>query len=90
MGVTNEPEAPSSTLERALAYIIVGVVALSLTAFIAVITGTALGAADGDGFEQGLWPAIVITPLFALPIAFVLIIVLLVLAALRRRRATRG
>ena len=73
-----------TTTERVLAAMIVGVVALSILAFFAIIIGTWQGM-DSDAFSVGVWPAITITPLFGLPIGFVLIIALLIISTRRRR-----
>jgi hypothetical protein len=40
---------------------------------------------DSEAFSAGLWPAITMTPLFGLPIGFVLIIALLIISTRRRR-----
>jgi len=73
-----------STTERVLAAMIVGVVGLSILAFFAIIIGTWQGM-DSDGFSAGVWPMVTMTPLFGLPIGFVLIIALLVISTRRRR-----
>ena len=65
---------------------IVGVVSLSVAAFFAIIVCTWQGMDSAD-FSAGIWPAVTMTPLFGLPIGFVLIIVLLIIST-RRRRAT--
>ncbi|HEV8013785.1 MAG TPA: multidrug ABC transporter ATPase [Pontimonas sp.] len=74
---------PTAT-ERILAAMIVGVVAFSVLAFFAIIVGTWQGM-ESDAFSQGLWPAITMTPLFGLPVSFVLIMALLVISTRRRR-----
>lgn len=86
--MTNEAQRPASSLERAFAFIIVGVIALSLIAFLSIIIGTVAGVASDDGFSEGVWPAVIMMPLFGLPSAFVLIVVLLIMSARRRRSAS--
>jgi hypothetical protein len=76
-------------VERVLAYAIAALVVLSLIAFIADIAGTASGAAENDGFGHGLWPVVLIFPLVALPLGFVLVITLLVMSFVRRGREAR-
>lgn len=78
----------SHRLERVLAYMVAGIIVLSLASFIALIIGTSMGLARDD-FAQGLWPVVTILPLIGLPIGFVLIIVLLVVSAVRRGRAAK-
>jgi hypothetical protein len=40
--------------------------------------------------SAGLWPLVVVLPLIALPVAFVMIVVLLVMSFVRRSRANKG
>lgn len=82
----NNPASINRT-ERVLAYTIASIVGLSILSFLAVILGTALGVRD---FSAGLWPTVLIFPLFGLPVGFVLIIVLLVVGARRRARESRN
>jgi Ni/Fe-hydrogenase subunit HybB-like protein len=67
-----------------MAYLIGVLVVLSLASFIAVIVGTAMGAGADDGFSTGLWPAVIMLPLFALPAAMLLTIALLVISTIAR------
>jgi hypothetical protein len=76
-------------LERVLAYMVAGVVGLSILAFVAVIIGTAAGAGADDGFSRGVWPAVIWLPYFGLPLGIILIIGLVVASALRRSRDAR-
>ena len=69
---------------------VIGTVALSILAFLAVIIGTAVGAGADNGFSQGIWPTLIVLPLIALPIGFVLMIVLLVMSFRRRTRENKG
>jgi uncharacterized paraquat-inducible protein A len=70
-------------IERTMAFMVVAIVVLSVASFIAVM----IGSGAGVDFESGVWPTIVILPLIGLPIAFLLIIALLVSNMVRRRRA---
>jgi hypothetical protein len=87
--VTDQIPQTASRLERILAYMVAGVVGLSILAFIAIIIGTAVGVGKDDGFSRGIWPAVITLPYFGLPLGFVLIIGLLVVSALRRGRDAR-
>lgn len=69
---------------------IVGLVVASVIAFLAIIVATQLGAGADDGFSHGLWPTILMLPLFALPVAFVLLVVLLIRGVSRRSRLARS
>ena len=76
--------------ERILASMFVAIVGLSILAFIAVISGTAAGAGANDGFSQGIWPLVIMLPWFGLPLAFLLLIALLIVNGVRRARAGRA
>ena len=76
--------------ERVLAYMFVAIVGISILAFIAVMIGTLVGAGANDGFSQGVWPIVLTLPLFGLPIAFILLIVLIIVNGVRRARASRA
>lgn len=76
--------------ERVLATMFAAVVGLSILAFFAVMIGTMAGAADDDGFSEGVWPLVIMLPWFGLPIAFLLLIALLIVNGIRRARASRA
>lgn len=78
----------TNRVERILAYMVAGIIVLSLASFVAVIIATASGL-DARSFSSGIWPMITVLPLIGLPIGFVLIITLLVVSAVRRGRAAR-
>ncbi|MFP7762048.1 hypothetical protein [Marisediminicola sp. LYQ134] len=82
-------ESSANRAERVLAYMLISIVALSLLSFLAVIFATLAGMVRQD-FGEGVWPAITILPLFGLPIAFVMLIVLVVVSARRRARGSAG
>jgi hypothetical protein len=83
------PSTPAPRVQRILATMVLAIVAMSVLAFLAVIVGTAVGMQSAD-FAAGIWPAVAVLPLVGLPIACVLLIVVVVLAALRRARDARG
>ncbi|GAA3734588.1 hypothetical protein GCM10022239_08360 [Leifsonia bigeumensis] len=89
---TAAPGTPSgiSRLERILAIMIVAIVALALICFVAVIVATSAGVGANDGFSHGIWPAVFFVPYLGLPLAFVLIIVVLVSNGMRRSRAAKA
>ena len=76
--------------ERILAYMFVGVVGVSILSFLAVMLGTFAGAGANDGFSQGVWPAVLMLPWFGLPLAFLLLIALLIVNGVRRARESRA
>ena len=81
------PELPVRRIDRILAYMALGLTVLSIVCFFAVILARPLGIKD---FSEGLWPLVVVLPLVALPIAFVMIVVLLIMSFVRRSRAGKG
>ncbi len=84
------PARPGTNrLERVLAIMIVAIVVLALVCFVAVIAATAAGV-QSEGFSQGVWPAVFFVPYLGLPLAFLLIVVLLVSNGIRRSRAAKG
>ena len=80
-------DIPVRRIDRVLAYMALGLTVLSVVCFFVVILARPFGVTD---FSEGLWPTIVVLPLVALPIAFVLIIALLIMNFVRRARANRG
>jgi len=86
--VPEESFVMSNRVERVLAFMVAGIIVLSLASFIALIAATGAGLGRDD-FAQGVWPAVTILPLIGLPTGFVLIIVLLVVSAVRRGRASK-
>jgi hypothetical protein len=87
--VTDEQTPSISRPERILAYMVVTIVAVSIAAFVAVMVGTATGLEQGD-FAVGAWPVVTILPLVGLPIAFLMLITLIIVGAVRRSRESRG
>lgn len=79
----------SSALQRVLAYGAAGLVGLALVTIGVILAATAAGAGADHGFEKGAWPVIVNLPTVALPLGFVLIIVLLATNGARRSRQSR-
>lgn len=88
MSKAPEPQPPYR-IERILAFMMVGIVLLTLASFAAVIIGTASGMQRGD-FAEGIWPYVAFLPNIGLPIAALLIIALTVLGIRRRSREAGG
>ena len=76
-------------LERVLAFMSLGIALLSIGCFFAIMIGTATGMTRED-FGSGLWPFVAILPNIGLPLAFALIIALLVVTWVRRKRANES
>lgn len=82
------PDVPVRRLDRILAFTALGLAALSVICFFAIIIGSAAGM-DQKDFAVGVWPLAAAIPLWGLPIAFVLIIALLVTSFVRKGRAAK-
>ena len=80
-------DVPVQRIDRILAFMALGITLLAIVCFFAVILARPLGVVD---FSAGIWPLVVVLPLIALPIAFLMIVTLLVLSFVRRSRANRS
>ena len=81
---TNAPQ-PINRTQRWLATTVAAIIGLSLVGIAAVLIANAAGMSRGD-FTKGVWPMITVLPLFGLPIAFLLLIVLLIVTFRSRKR----
>jgi len=79
----------ASALQRVLAYGAMALIGFALVTIGVILAATAAGAGADHGFEKGAWPVIVNLPIVALPLGFLLIIVLLVMSGARRSRQGR-
>jgi hypothetical protein len=82
-------DVPVRRIDRILAFMSLGIAALSILCFFAIMIGRATGMDQSD-FGQGIWPTVAAIPLFGLPIAFLLIITLLIMSFVRRARAAKN
>ena len=85
MTVAKETPVTIHRNERVLAFMIAGIVGLSIVAFLTVIIATASGL-PGNQFQGGFWQAVALLPGVGLPVGFLLIIALLVISGRRRSR----
>ncbi|MGH1525942.1 hypothetical protein ACRAWC_18555 [Leifsonia sp. L25] len=88
--MTSQTPPPASRLQRVLSYIVAALVVVSLVCIAAILVGSALGGMPQQGSGQGLWPAVFLLPLIALPIAFVLLITLIIVTGRQRSRAAKA
>lgn len=79
-------DVPFRRIDRILTFMSLGVVVLSILCFFAIMIGSAAGA----DMTSGVWPAVAAIPLIALPIAFLLILTVLIMTFVRRARANRA
>ncbi len=80
-------DVPVRRLDRILAFMSLGLVFVSIGCFVAIMIARPAGVTD---FSQGVWPIVALLPLIALPIAFLMILTLLIMTFVRRARANRG
>ncbi|WP_226531573.1 multidrug ABC transporter ATPase [Microbacterium paraoxydans] len=83
----SEPEVPVRQLDRFLAFAALGIAAASVVCFFAIIIGTAVGM-DQSSFGEGAWPLIAAIPYWGLPVAFLMILTLLIMSFVRKGRAS--
>ena len=84
----NTPDARTQRIDALLAYVALGLAALSVGCFFAIIIGTAVGMGQDD-FTAGAWPVIAGLPMYGLPLAFAMIIALLIRNFVRKGRAAK-
>ena len=84
---TPGPDLPVRRIDRVLAFMALGLTVVSIVCFFVVILARPAGVTD---FSQGIWPLIVVLPLLALPVAFVMIVTLLIMSFVRRSRLNKG
>ena len=84
----HSPDPRTGRLERFLAYTALILAAASIICFFAIIIGTATGMSQ-ESFGGGVWPFVAALPLFGLPLAFVMIIALLIISFARKGRANK-
>lgn len=71
-----------------LTFMSLGIIVVSVACFFAILIATGVGVSQ-ESFATGIWPVVAAFPLFGLPVAFVLVIALLVTTFIRRGRAGR-
>jgi hypothetical protein len=74
--------------ERVLAFMIAGIVGLSIVAIFVVLIGTGAGLSQAG--PAALWQALTLFPFVGLMVGFLMIITLLVVSARRRSRETQA
>ncbi|MFS0854636.1 multidrug ABC transporter ATPase [Microbacterium sp. 179-I 3D4 NHS] len=84
----SQPDVPIRRLDRILAFTALGIAAASVICFFAIIIGTATGM-DQESFGEGLWPVVAAIPYWGLPLAFLMILALLIMSFVRKGRASR-
>ena len=87
---TNSPaDPPVRRIDRILAFMALGIAVLSVLCFFAIMISTAAGMQHAD-YAHGIWPVVAMLPMVGLPIAFLLILALLIMSFVRRGKAGRS
>jgi TRAP-type C4-dicarboxylate transport system permease small subunit len=89
MTTKSPADPPVRRIDRILAYMALGIAVLSVLCLFAIMISTAAGM-QHDDYAGGAWPIVATLPLIGLPIAFVLILVLLITSIVRRGKAGRS
>lgn len=81
-----KPQQPAGIgrAERTLAYMFIAIIAVTVLAFLVILLGPLFGV---ERYEGPLWQFVFAVPLVGLPIAFLMMIAMLVVGV-RRRRAS--
>ncbi|QEV99388.1 multidrug ABC transporter ATPase [Microbacterium caowuchunii] len=79
-------DLPIRRIDRILAFMSLGLLVLSIACFLAIMIGS---ASDAD-FSSGVWPTIGVLVYIAPPVAFVMMVTLIIMAFTRRARANRA
>ena len=79
-------DVPVRRIDRILAFMSLGLLALSIICFFAIMIGSSAGA----DMSIGIWPVVGVLVYFAPIIAFLLLLTVLVMSMVRRSRANKG
>ncbi|WEK60465.1 MAG: multidrug ABC transporter ATPase [Candidatus Microbacterium colombiense] len=82
----SQPEIPIRRLDRFLAFAALGIAAAAVISFFVIIIGTAVGMTK-ESFAEGAWPLVSFILYWGLPVAFLMIITLLIMSFIRKGRA---
>ncbi|WP_405375047.1 MULTISPECIES: multidrug ABC transporter ATPase [unclassified Microbacterium] len=90
MSTTPAPgDLPVRRIDRILAFMSLGLLILAILCFFSIIIGRAVGLVQDD-FAEGAWPVVSMVILIAPPVAFGLLLALLIITFIRRGRANKG
>lgn len=86
---TPAEDLPVRRIDRVLTFMSLGLLALSIVCFVAIMIGSATGMQQQD-FAAGIWPAVGTTVYIAPIAAFALLMVVLIMSMVRRGRSGKG
>ena len=85
--MTNETPVTIHRNERVIAFMALAIVGVSLIAFFVILIAGGFGVRD---FRVGLWPTVFAIPYLGFPIAFLLVLTLLIVSLRRRSRDAKA
>jgi len=77
---------PVRRIDRILAFMSLGLLVLSIACFFAIM----IGSSNGADMQSGLWPTTGAIVWIAPPLAFILMMAVLIMTFIRRGRANKG
>ncbi len=83
---TSGDDVPVRRIDRVLSFMSLGLLALSIVCFVAIMIAS---TQDAD-FSAGIWPAVGILVYIAPILAFLLLMTVLAMSFVRRARANKG
>ncbi|WP_065570027.1 multidrug ABC transporter ATPase [Microbacterium oleivorans] len=83
-------DLPVRRIDRILAFMSLGLLVLSVICFFAIIIASGPGGLEQEDFASGVWPAVSLIVYVAPPVAFALLLALLIMTFARRGRANKG
>ena len=86
MSTNPSGDVPVRRIDRILAFMSLGLLALSILCFFAIM----LGSAGGADMSTGIWPLVGVLVYIAPIVAFALLLTVLIMSFVRRSRANRG
>lgn len=84
-GTTPGDDVPVRRIDRILAFMSMGLLALAIVCFFAVI----IGSSNGADMASGIWPTVGVLTYFAPPVAFACLLAVLIMSFVRRARANK-
>ncbi|SCY36155.1 hypothetical protein SAMN05216488_1527 [Microbacterium sp. LKL04] len=83
-------DLPFRRIDRILAFMSLGLLVLSVVCFFAIIIASGPVGLKQEDFATGAWPVVSLIVYVAPPVAFALLLALLIMTFARRGRANKG
>lgn len=86
MSTNPNGDVPVRRIDRILAFMSLGLLALSIVCFFAIM----IASSSGAKMDTGIWPLVGVLVYFAPIVAFAMLLAVLIMSFVRRARANRG